>query len=78
MKSRIWFQALESEAVKVKFHKVYERLTQALDGLPYDQLGISDEVNEQVLSLDCNQNSVLDAFNWLSGYPITQVIIVIR
>ncbi|XP_030527262.1 U-box domain-containing protein 15 [Rhodamnia argentea] len=42
------YLALESEAVKVKFHKVYERLNQALDALPYDQLGISDEVNEQM------------------------------
>ncbi|KAK3425047.1 hypothetical protein EUGRSUZ_F01774 [Eucalyptus grandis] len=42
------YLALESEAVKVKFQKVYERLTRALDALPYDRLGISDEVNEQM------------------------------
>ncbi|KAK3038844.1 hypothetical protein RJ639_028566 [Escallonia herrerae] len=42
------YLALESEAVMVRFHSVYEKVSQALDGMPYDELGISDEVKEQV------------------------------
>ena len=30
------------------FHAVYDKLNQALDDLPYDELGISVEVKEQV------------------------------
>lgn len=43
-----FMQALESEAVMGRFHSVYERLSQALEGMPYDELGISDEEKEQV------------------------------
>jgi len=32
----------------VTFQKVYEKLSQAFDGVPCDELGISDEVKEQV------------------------------
>ncbi|KAJ6365592.1 hypothetical protein OIU76_030384 [Salix suchowensis] len=42
------YLAMESEAVMSSFHAVYDNLNQALDDLPYDELGISDEVNEQV------------------------------
>lgn len=42
-------QAHESEAVAVRFHAVYDKLNQALDDLPYNDLGISDEVKEQVI-----------------------------
>jgi len=34
--------------VMSSFHAVYEKLNQALDDLPYDELGISVEVKEQV------------------------------
>lgn len=32
-----------------RFHAVYDKLNQALDGLPYDEVGISVEVKEQVI-----------------------------
>lgn len=32
----------------VRFHGVYDKLNQALDELPYNELGISVEVKEQV------------------------------
>jgi len=32
----------------VNFQKVYEKLSQGFDGVPCDELGISDEVKEQV------------------------------
>lgn len=41
-------QALESEDVMIRFHSVYEKLNQALDGMPYTDIGISEEVKEQV------------------------------
>uniref|UniRef100_A0A5B7AI49 RING-type E3 ubiquitin transferase n=1 Tax=Davidia involucrata TaxID=16924 RepID=A0A5B7AI49_DAVIN len=41
------YLALESDAITVRFHSVYDKLSQALDGMPYDELGISDEVKEQ-------------------------------
>lgn len=41
-------QSLESEAAMIRFHAVYEKLSQALGGIPFDDLGISDEVKEQV------------------------------
>ncbi|KAJ1375515.1 Zinc finger, RING/FYVE/PHD-type [Sesbania bispinosa] len=40
--------ALEGEAVMIKFQSVYEKLSQAFDGVPGDELGISDEVREQL------------------------------
>lgn len=33
----------------IRFYAVHEKLIQALDGLPSDELGVSDEVKEQVL-----------------------------
>uniref|UniRef100_A0A5B7AH79 RING-type E3 ubiquitin transferase n=1 Tax=Davidia involucrata TaxID=16924 RepID=A0A5B7AH79_DAVIN len=42
------YLALESEGITVRFHSVYHKLSQALVGMPYDELGISDEVKEQV------------------------------
>ncbi|KAJ6671804.1 U BOX DOMAIN-CONTAINING [Salix viminalis] len=41
------YLAMESEAVMSSFHAVYDKLNQALDDLPYDELGISVEVKEQ-------------------------------
>lgn len=32
----------------IRFQNVYEKLSQAFDGVPADELGISDEVQEQV------------------------------
>lgn len=31
-----------------RFHAVYDKLNRALDEMPYEQLGISEEVKEQV------------------------------
>ncbi|KAK4750561.1 hypothetical protein SAY87_004043 [Trapa incisa] len=42
------YLALESEATKVRFQEAYARLIQAIDGLPADDLGLSDEVKEQI------------------------------
>ncbi|KAJ0010752.1 hypothetical protein Pint_34107 [Pistacia integerrima] len=43
------YLALESEAVMCRFHAVYDKLYQALDDVPYEELGISVEVKEQVI-----------------------------
>ncbi|KAH7574784.1 hypothetical protein JRO89_XS02G0003900 [Xanthoceras sorbifolium] len=48
------YLALESEAVMSRFHAVYDKLNHALDDMPYDELGISVEVKEQV-ELMCMQ-----------------------
>lgn len=32
-----------------RFHAVYDKLNRALDEMPYEQLGISEEVKEQVM-----------------------------
>ncbi|KAK7374312.1 hypothetical protein VNO80_07740 [Phaseolus coccineus] len=40
--------SLETEGIMVTFQKVYEKLSQAFDGVPCDELGISDEVKEQL------------------------------
>ncbi|KAF0902176.1 hypothetical protein E2562_014424, partial [Oryza meyeriana var. granulata] len=42
------FLTLESEAVMGRFRGVYEKINLALDGMPYAELGVSDEVKEQV------------------------------
>ncbi|KAG8369277.1 hypothetical protein BUALT_Bualt15G0134700 [Buddleja alternifolia] len=42
------YLALESEAMKVRFHAVYEKISQAVEGMPYEELGISEEEKEQV------------------------------
>ncbi|KAG1361064.1 RING-type E3 ubiquitin transferase [Cocos nucifera] len=42
------YLALESETVVGKFHAVYEKVNRALAGMPCHELGITDEVREQV------------------------------
>ncbi|KAE8658915.1 U-box domain-containing protein 15 [Hibiscus syriacus] len=42
------FLALETEAMMVKFHVVYENLCQVLDEMPFDEIDVSVEVKEQV------------------------------
>ncbi|KAL6603423.1 hypothetical protein ACP70R_043784 [Stipagrostis hirtigluma subsp. patula] len=42
------FLALESESVLGRFRTVYEKMNHALDGMPYSEIGVSDEVKEQV------------------------------
>ncbi|CAO2207070.1 unnamed protein product [Urochloa humidicola] len=42
------YLALECETVLAKFRSVYEKMHSALDGMPYAELAISDEVKEQV------------------------------
>lgn len=44
-----WEQALEMEAVMGRFRSANEKLSQAFEGMPYDELGISDEVKELVI-----------------------------
>jgi hypothetical protein len=53
------FQALESEAVLGRFHIVYEKMNSALDGMPYEELGMSDEVMEQVSASSINFHSLI-------------------
>ncbi|RDX61251.1 U-box domain-containing protein 15, partial [Mucuna pruriens] len=40
--------SMENESVMVTFQKVYDKLSQAFDRVPCDELGISDEVKEQL------------------------------
>ncbi|WCJ44707.1 U-box domain-containing protein 15 [Euphorbia peplus] len=40
--------AVGSEAIMVKFRMINENLHQSLDSVPFDELGISDEIQEQV------------------------------
>ncbi|KAI6700965.1 hypothetical protein NL676_015289 [Syzygium grande] len=42
------YLVLENEAVMSRFHAVYDKLNEALDDMPYDELGVSVEVQEQV------------------------------
>ncbi|KAL5706178.1 U-box domain-containing protein 15 [Ranunculus cassubicifolius] len=42
------YLAIEGEMIMGRFHAVYDKLNQALDGMPYNELGIADEVKEQV------------------------------
>lgn len=42
------FLALESESVIGRFHAVYDKLSQALDDIPFDELGVSVEAKEQI------------------------------
>ncbi|KAK7295120.1 hypothetical protein RJT34_18024 [Clitoria ternatea] len=39
---------LESEEVMITFQRAYEKLSQAFDGVPCDELGLSDEIKEQL------------------------------
>lgn len=34
-----------------RFHTVYDKLNQAMDGFPYKEIGISEEVKEQVIPI---------------------------
>ncbi|KAK7340290.1 hypothetical protein VNO77_20992 [Canavalia gladiata] len=40
--------AMENESVMIRFQKVYEKLSQAFDDVPSEELGISDEIKEQL------------------------------
>ncbi|XP_059654169.1 U-box domain-containing protein 15 [Cornus florida] len=42
------YLAYESEVVVGRFHAVYDKLNEALKDIPYEELGISEEVKEQV------------------------------
>ncbi|MBA0706506.1 hypothetical protein Golax_018611 [Gossypium laxum] len=42
------YLAMESEAVMCRFQAVYHKINQALDNIPFDKLGVSIEVKEQV------------------------------
>lgn len=44
-------QVLEREQIMNKFHEVTAQLEQALSGVHYEELDISDEVKEQVKAL---------------------------
>lgn len=48
------YLVLEAEAMVTRFHAVYDKLNQAMDGFPYKEIGISEEVKEQV-ELMCMQ-----------------------
>ncbi|KAK3010824.1 hypothetical protein RJ639_011508 [Escallonia herrerae] len=42
------YLAFECEAITSRFHAVYDKLYQALEDMPYEELQISEEVKEQV------------------------------
>ncbi|CAN6481090.1 unnamed protein product [Victoria cruziana] len=42
------YLALDGEGIATRFRTVYEKLNGALEAIPYGELGISDEVKEQV------------------------------
>ncbi|KAF9603935.1 hypothetical protein IFM89_039155 [Coptis chinensis] len=42
------YLAYDGETIMTRFHALYDKMSQALDGIPYGELGISDEVKEQV------------------------------
>lgn len=44
----MYTQALESEAIMGRFYTVHEKMSQVLEEVPVDELGISDEIKEQV------------------------------
>ena len=51
----LWFpclQVLEREKIMQTFQDITSKLEQALAGISFDELGISDEVREQVNHLD--------------------------
>ncbi|PWA40285.1 Aminotransferase-like mobile domain-containing protein [Artemisia annua] len=39
---------LEADAMVTRFHSVYDKLNHAMDGFPYKEIGISEEVNEEL------------------------------
>lgn len=44
-------QVLERDTIMQRFHEVTTQLEQALSGIVYDKLDISDEVREQVKAI---------------------------
>lgn len=48
-----------------RFHAVYDKLSQALDDMPYNELGISIEVREQVILIPFPFNFSLICFSHL-------------
>lgn len=42
----------------LRFHAVYDKISKALDDLPYDEIGISDEVKEQVKTIEMANNRI--------------------
>ncbi|KAF8085739.1 hypothetical protein N665_0649s0015 [Sinapis alba] len=48
------FLALDSELIMTRFHSVYEKLNRVLVKTPFDELKVSDEVKDEVVSL-CKQ-----------------------
>ncbi|WOH03696.1 hypothetical protein DCAR_0623095 [Daucus carota subsp. sativus] len=42
------YLAFESEGVMIRFKSVYEKISQALDGIPQDKFSLSEEVRQQV------------------------------
>ncbi|KAF2310200.1 hypothetical protein GH714_007188 [Hevea brasiliensis] len=43
---------VESKAFMMKFRTINEKLCQAVEGLPFDELGISDEMKEQIIGME--------------------------
>lgn len=46
-----------------RFHEIYDKITHSLNGFPYDKLGISEEVKEQVI-----QSSSIDSLPHFNSY----------
>lgn len=44
-----------------RFHGVYDKLKEALDGIPYDELGVSVELKEQVDFFTFSLNETSDS-----------------
>ena len=44
---------LETDAMVTRFISVYDKLNQAMEGIPYKEIGISEEVTEQVIRSTC-------------------------
>ncbi|XP_026403025.1 U-box domain-containing protein 15-like [Papaver somniferum] len=42
------YLAFDSEGIMVRFHGCYDKISVALDEIPFDELNVSDEVKEQV------------------------------
>ncbi|GAA0141889.1 ubiquitin-protein ligase [Lithospermum erythrorhizon] len=42
------YLAFESESIMVKFNSIYKKIFRALDDMPYDELGVTEEEIEQV------------------------------
>lgn len=53
-----------------RFHAVYDKLNHALDGLPYDEVGISVEVKEQVIPVTTCILFLHVFPRWILGPPL--------